>query len=229
MKTSLLLWDIDGTLIDSGGAGERALLSSLWNRFGVRGSLDWIAYFGRTDRWIAREILVHYGFPADEEGVTRFVDGYLAALPAEMRNPHARVLTGVEQLLKACSAAPGVLNGLLTGNMRRGASIKLGALGLEQFFDFGAFADDSEYRNELGPWALRRAGERLGSPLSPDQAVVIGDTPHDIECGRVCGARTLAVATGKYTVQELSEHKPDMLVANFEDPVPVLRWLCLAA
>jgi phosphoglycolate phosphatase len=229
MQTRLLLWDIDGTLIDGGGGGERSLLASMRSRLGLEGSLDWLAYYGRTDRWIAREILVHYGFPANAADVLRFVDGYLEALPREMANPSARVLPGVETLLKAAAATPGVCNALLTGNMERGAAIKLGHLGLWHHFKFGAYADDSETRNDLGPVAIKRASERLGQNVSPDQVVVIGDTPHDIDCGRACGAHTVAVATGKFTPAELADHKPDALLADFSNLQASLRALGIGA
>ena len=196
VKHHLLLWDIDGTLIASGGAGMRALQTGLRNVFGIDGSLADIDFGGRTDPWIMREVFRKFALPATPENFARFFDGYLAALPGELANPHARVLPGVREILKAATEHGGFAQGLLTGNMRRGAQLKLAHHGLWEQFAFGAFGDDSEHRNELGPHAVRRALERHSVNFAADDVWVIGDTPHDIACGKIIGARTLAVGTG---------------------------------
>jgi phosphoglycolate phosphatase-like HAD superfamily hydrolase len=214
---SLFLWDIDGTLISSGGAGMRALQTALKTTFAIDGSLADIAFAGRTDRWIMRRVFAKFGLAATEENFARYFEAYLAALPAELANPNARVLPGVAALLSAAAARGDVVQGLLTGNVRRGAEIKLGFHGLWHHFPFGAFADDSELRNELGPHALRRARAHAGVDFDPDRVWVIGDTPHDIECGRAIGARTLALATGSHSVAELSAHHPTAVLENLRD------------
>jgi phosphoglycolate phosphatase-like HAD superfamily hydrolase len=117
------------------------------------------------------------------------------------------------------------LQGLLTGNMRRGAQVKLSHHGLWEFFGFGAFADDSEHRNELGPHAVRRALECHGIDFAPGRVWVIGDTPHDIACGKIIGARTLAVATGGATLDQLRAHKPTAALETLADTEAVLRLL----
>lgn len=216
MKT-LLLWDIDGTLIASGGAGMRALQTGLHRGLGIDGSLADIDFAGRTDRWIARRIFEKFALANTEENFTRLIDGYIAALPAELANPHARVLAGVRDIVIAAHARPDIAQGLLTGNLRRGAQTKLGHHGLWDYFPFGGFADDSEHRNEISPHALRRALEHTKTTFAPDRVWVIGDTPHDIECGRVIGARTLAVATGGHTMEQLAAHQPDALFADLSD------------
>ena len=215
--TTLLLWDIDGTLINSGGAGMRALRTALKQCFGIDGSLADIDFAGRTDRWIMRQIFAKFDLAASEDNFARYLEAYLACLPAELANPGARVLPGVRPLLLAAAARPGVVQGLLTGNMRRGAEIKLGFHGLWTHFPFGAFADDAELRNELGPHALRRASEHSGRDFSPDRVWVIGDTPHDIACGRVIGARTLGLGTGSHSTRELAGHQPAAVLPDLAD------------
>ena len=219
----LLLWDIDGTLIASGGAGMRALQTALRQVFGVDGSLADIDFAGRTDTWIMREVFRKFDLPATGDNFARYFDGYVAALPAELVNPHARVLPGVREILQAAAAHGEIAQGLLTGNRRRGAQVKLAHHGLWEHFDFGAFGDDSEHRNELGPHAVRRALERHGVDFSADRIWVIGDTPHDIACGKVIGARTLAVGTGGATVEELSTHSPSAVVNHLADTARVLE------
>ncbi|HVS53714.1 MAG TPA: HAD family hydrolase [Opitutaceae bacterium] len=221
----LLLWDIDGTLIASGGAGMRALEVALRNVFGVAGSLADIDFAGRTDRWIIRQVFRKFGLPATEENFSRYFEGYVAALPAELANPRARVLPGVAALLQAAAAHGEIAQGLLTGNMRRGAQVKLAHHGLWEHFAFGAFADDSEHRNDLGPHALRRAREHHGVEFSAANVWVIGDTPHDIACGKVIGARTLALATGGYALEQLRAHAPTVVLEDLADTTAVLRLL----
>src|SRR6185369_11729882 len=201
----------------SGGAGMFALQIGLRNGLGVDGSLDDIEFAGRTDRWIARRIFEKFALPHNEDNFTRLMDGYVAALPAALANPHARVLPGVREILATAAARDDLAQGLLTGNLRRGAQTKLGHHGLWDFFPFGGFGDDAELRNEISPHALRRAHEHAAVTFEPDRVWVIGDTPHDIECGRVIGARTLAVATGSHTCEQLAMHRPDAVLPDLAD------------
>jgi phosphoglycolate phosphatase len=221
----LLLWDIDGTLIASGGAGMRALQVALKRVFGVRGSLADIDFAGRTDMWIMRQVFRKFSLPPTTDNFSRYFAGYVEALPAELNNPQARVLPGVREILAAVAAHGQIAQGLLTGNVRRGAQAKLAYHGLWHHFEFGAFADDSEHRNELGPHAVRRALERHGVNFAADDVWVIGDTPHDIACGRAIGARTLAVGTGGATMDQLRAHEPTALVENLSDTSAVLQLL----
>jgi len=222
MKT-LLLWDIDGTLTLSGGAGMRALQAALQREFGVVRPLDDIDYAGRTDRWIMRQIFAKAALPDTAANFTRLLDAYLAELPAALHHPASRVLPGVGTALAALAAQPHFTQALLTGNVERGARIKLGHHGLSDYFPFGAFADDGEWRNELGPVALRRARERLGVEFPPERVFVIGDTPHDIACGKVIGAQTIAVATGQYSMDELRSHTPAAVFSDLGDTAAFMR------
>lgn len=216
MKT-LLLWDIDGTLIASGGAGMRALQTALLRGFAIDGSLADIDFAGRTDRWIMREVFRKFSLAPSPENFARYFKDYAAALPAELANPQARVLPGVREILRAAGTHASIAQGLLTGNMRRGAEVKLAHHGLWDFFPFGAFGDDGETRNELGPHALRRAHAHAGATFPPDRVWIIGDTPHDIACARAIGARVLGVATGGSTLDQLDAHRPDALLPDLAD------------
>jgi phosphoglycolate phosphatase len=219
----LLLWDIDGTLIASGGAGMRALAHALKNVFAVESSLADIDYAGRTDTWIMREVFRKFGLPATDENFERFFAGYIAALPRQLDNPNARVLPGVREILQAAADHGGFAQGLLTGNRRRGAEAKLAHHGLWDYFAFGAFGDDSEHRNELGPHAVRRALEKHGVSFAPGAVWVIGDTAHDIACGKIIGARTLAVGTGGAPIETLRAHAPTEAMEDLTDTAAVMR------
>lgn len=225
-KQKLILWDIDGTLIVSQGAGVRAMERALTQCFGVSCDLGVIDWAGRTDSWITGEVLRHVGLPDTPQNSHDYLEAYLALLPAELRDgPQGQVLPGILELLETLHHRTDVAQGLLTGNVRRGAEFKLTHYQVWHYFEFGAFADDSPRRNDLGPHAQRRAKEIHAVDFAPDQTFIIGDTPHDIECGKVIGARTIAVATGRHTLTELATHQPTALFANFADTAAFLRTI----
>jgi phosphoglycolate phosphatase len=224
MNRKLILWDIDGTLIVSQGAGVRAMERAFERHFGRPGDLGIIDWAGRTDSWITGEILRHNGIPPTAENCHAYLETYVDLLPGELRDgPQGRVLPGILELLETLHRRPDVAQGLLTGNLRRGAELKLQHYRVWHYFEFGAFADDSPRRNDLGPFALRRAAERHGHAFTPADTFIIGDTPHDIECGRVIGARTIAVATGRHSVADLAAHSPTAVFPDFADPAAFLR------
>jgi phosphoglycolate phosphatase len=220
----LILWDIDGTLIVSHGAGVRAMERAFEKRFGLKGDLGKIEWAGRTDTWITSEVLRHHGIPPTPQNCHDYLESYLELLPGELRDgPQGQVLPGVLELLETLHRRADIAQGLLTGNLRRGAEFKLTHYKVWHYFEFGAFADDSPRRNDLGPHAMRRARERHRHEFAPHDTFIIGDTPHDIECGKVIGARTIAVATGKQTVAELAAHAPTAVFQNFADTAAFLR------
>jgi phosphoglycolate phosphatase-like HAD superfamily hydrolase len=206
----LLLWDIDGTLLSTGGAGMRALEAATAAEFDLGDTVDLsgIDWAGRTDRWISRLILEQYNIEYTEQTARRLIDRYIEMLPTYL-DTLTEVLPGVNSILQAYDQNADVVQGLLTGNMQKGARTKLAHFDLWSYFSFGAFADDSAVRNDLGPHALRRAQDQSGHTFHPTDVWVIGDTPHDIECGKIIGARTLAVATGHHSVDQLRAHDPD--------------------
>jgi phosphoglycolate phosphatase-like HAD superfamily hydrolase len=225
IKSRLLLFDIDGTLITSGGAGEGALKDAMKDRFGVQEDLQGILLAGATDARIARELLAKHGIEASAENVTALLDEYLQHLSGRMPLHAGRLLPGIIPVLEALEKHPEAVLALLTGNLTRGAQIKLTHYGVWKFFEFGAFADDHHDRNELGKVARARALEKHGIEFPPERIFVIGDTPRDIECGRAIGARTVAIATGHYSLPELAEHRPDFLFQDFSDTALVLECL----
>lgn len=227
MQKTLILWDIDGTILHSTGAGMKALEAALGDVFGVSGSFEGIEFAGRTDRLIIRQIFERFGIEHSKENIAAYVEGYIAALPSTLERSGARVLPGVGEILEQASGHPAVVQGLLTGNFRRGAQTKLGFHGLWGYFPVGAFADDGELRNELGPHALRRAAGHWGLDFPPERVWVIGDTPHDIACARAFGARSLAVATGGFGLGELAGHHPDVAMGSLADAAAF--WAAIGA
>ena len=205
MNPTLLLWDIDGTLVDMDRAGERALLQLIKETYehDFQEQLP-IDLRGRTDTSIMRDLLAHIKIEATPAAAEKFKNEYLALLPVTLPKGKARLQPGIQIALDAIAAHPELHQALLTGNLREGARLKLEHVGIWKYFEFGAFADDSSNRNELGPFALRRAKEKLGIEFPPERVWIIGDTPHDIACGKAIGAKTLGVATGAFPVEELA-------------------------
>jgi phosphoglycolate phosphatase len=225
MDSKLLLFDIDGTLITSGGAGEKALRHGLKNRFGIEDDLSTIEIAGRTDTGITRRIFEKNGIALTDANVSAFLEAYLVSLGEFLPQTPGRRLPGTLELLESLQGRPDVVLGLLTGNVRRGAQLKLQHYGLWDYFVLGAFADDHHDRNQLGPFAQERAQERLGRPIHPEHIYILGDTPHDIACARAIGAKAVAVATGVFSGEALSAHAPDYLFEDFSDTQGLLSTL----
>lgn len=220
----LLLWDIDGTIISSGGCGEASLRLAVRDHFGCDDDLKDIEIAGRTDTRIARQLLRKYGRVETEEAVSSLLGRYLHHLPILLPQRLGSVLPGVGEVLAALARRDDVVLALLTGNLVEGARQKLTRYGVWHYFGFGAYADDHFDRDKLGPIALSRALER-GHEFAPSDVWVLGDTPHDIACARAFGANALAVATGGFTVDALAGHKPDALFADMSDLHGVLNAL----
>jgi phosphoglycolate phosphatase len=216
--TRLILFDVDGTLIHTGGAGVKAFARTLTSEFGQLNGTERIKFGGRTDPSLVREAFGYCGIAPTEENFRRFFDAYvfwLDHLLATSRNGGA--CPGVWRLideLRTGHQRP--LLGLLTGNIRLGAEIKLRRYGLWGVFATGGFGDDHEDRNQIAVVAQQRGRELLGEELSGDQILVVGDTPRDIECGRAIGARVLAVATGGANLEHLKAHQPDWVVEDLD-------------
>jgi phosphoglycolate phosphatase-like HAD superfamily hydrolase len=224
MRDSLLLWDIDGTLVYMDRAGERSLLNvirDLYQRdLGDHLPVD---LRGRTDTSILRDLLAFLDVKVTPEEETRFRAAYLSLLPSTLPTVQPHIKPGIREALDAVHAHPEIHQALLTGNLREGARLKLTHLGLWDYFEFGAFADDSHIRDELGPFALARAKEKLGIEFPPERVFIIGDTPHDIACGKAIGAKTIAVATGAFSVEELAALNPTHTFADLSDTQALLK------
>ncbi|MEQ9825211.1 MAG: HAD hydrolase-like protein [Puniceicoccaceae bacterium] len=214
----LFLWDIDGTLISVGGAGERALVHAIRDTFGFEGDLSGIDYAGRTDRTISRMLHEFYGVQHTTESQDRFMQAYLDHLEIEMQHTRMHLLPQVPEILNAIDQHPHCYQGLLTGNLRRGGKIKLDHYGIWHHFPFGGFSDASHLRNELAEAALVEAQRHTGISFEPQRVVVIGDTPHDITCGQHIGARTYAVCTGRFRPEDLAPLQPDFLKSELPGP-----------
>ncbi len=218
----LLLFDIDGTLLTTGGAGERGFAEAFHEAFGILDDLSTIDFAGATDSRITRMLFDKHGLPGTSENHERFKTAYLPRLTANLPLLPGRVMPGIVELLPALRERPTEFAlGLLTGNYAEAADLKLVHYGLAEFFSFGAFADDSPDRDRLGPVALRRARERFGANSFPEPArdvLLLGDTPRDIACARACGARVLAVATGRHGREALAAHGPDFLFDTLAEP-----------
>ena len=223
-KKICLFWDIDGTLIWSGGAGERAFEHATREVYGIETSLTKIDYSGRTDRLIARLIADYHEIEEHQRKDTDILAAYLKQLSVEMNSGTAFELKGVRQLLGLAHADDSVEQGLLTGNLIEGAETKLRHFDFWKYFHFGGFADHSHERDQIAEHALELALKKDYAE-SAELSWVIGDTPHDVSCGRHIGARTLAVTTGKHTVDELRLSKPDIALESLEDVETVWKTL----
>lgn len=211
----LILFDIDGTLISSGGAGVRAFGEVARSTFGRPEGTARLKFAGRTDLSLIREFFGHEGIPPTPENFARFLDDYVHWLEANLKELSGRILPGVRETLaslRGLKERP--ILGLLTGNIRLGAELKLRHFGLWDEFELGAFSDDAEDRNHIAAVARDRGSERLGRTLKGEEVLVIGDTPHDISCARAIGAPCLAVATGGTALPDLVAHAPAWAVPS---------------
>ena len=215
----VVLFDIDGTLIRTGGAGVKAFGTVCENEFGVPDGVKRLNFSGRTDLSIVKEFFRNHQIEFTDENCERFLSHYVFWLDQYLGELHGEVCPGIDRMLQMLETLPDPpLIGLLTGNIRLGAEIKLRHFSLWDRFSTGAFGDDHENRNTLASIARKRAEHTLGRKLQGEEIVVIGDTPLDIECGRAIGAKVMAVATGGSTYAELERHSPDWLFEHLEHP-----------
>jgi phosphoglycolate phosphatase-like HAD superfamily hydrolase len=214
---TVLLFDIDGTLVRTGGAGKAAMEAALCEEFGVSLSAEEVPYSGRTDRAIGRDLLRAHGLDPTDANQDRLIDGYLRRLPGRLQSLGGEVCPGVRELLARLRQRTDVRLGLLTGNVRRGAELKLGHFDLWAAFPAGGFGDYHEDRDDVARAAVRALADRWG-PLDPADVWVIGDTPLDVRCARAVGANAVAVATGWHPLDELKECGADLTLADLSDP-----------
>lgn len=223
----LVLFDIDGTLLLSDGAGRRAIQRALREVFGATGPADH-HFDGKTDPQIVRELmrLAGHGDERIDADMQRLLERYVIFLHEELAVPGHRACTlpGVPELLDALERESNVILGLLTGNLERGAHAKLEAVGLDpKRFRVGAFGSDHELRPELPAIARERTRRLLGIDIAGDAIIVIGDTPADLTCGASLGASAIGVATGRYSTDELAKHSPIAVFETLSDTGAVRR------
>ena len=222
----LILFDIDGTLL-WGGPAKHAFVDAMVETYGTTGDHELVSFAGKTDPQIARELLVGAGLDAEEieRGFERLWQRYLSHLEERLRDDPVEVLPGVGGLLDALAEHDDVGVGLLTGNIEGGARLKLGSGGLWGRFAFGSYGSDHEERDALPAIAVGRARALWGDRVRAEHAVVVGDTPRDVACGRAGGTRTLAVATGSYSVAELEAVGPDHVLEDLSSTLDVMDLL----
>lgn len=223
----IVLFDIDGTILWSDGAGRRAMQRALTTAFGSSGSPHY-RYDGKTDMQIVRDLMRLEGHEDAiiDARMNVLLEDYVSGLHEELETRSTQVhrFDGVLELLDALEARPDRTLGLLTGNIEVGARAKLRAAGIDPSrFTVCAFGSDHEVRGELPAIAQRRAKEQLGLQVGGDALVIIGDTPADIDCTRAIGARAIAVATGRYSVEELARHDPVAVFPDLCDTAAVMR------
>ncbi len=212
--TRLLLFDVDNTLLWSGGAGSMAMGLAFHDLFGVQDGFKRVEFSGRTDRYILSEALRLHGIDGDYEAhQARFLERYYTHLPQALRERQGKLMPGFPALLDGLAGRPEVRLGLATGNFSRAAQLKLAHYGIDGYFSGGGFGEESEDRAVI----VRRAIERLGEGLPSVEAVVIGDTPHDISSAKANGAIAVGVATGSNPVDELRELGADLVFEDFAD------------
>lgn len=219
----ILLFDIDGTLVRTGGAGKAAMEHALQTAFGVAEVRDTVSYSGRTDRAIGRDLLRAHGIDPTPGNQARLHETYLSELPGRLKTHGGEICPGITDLLRELRPRPGVVLGLLTGNVRVGARHKLDHFGLWDYFACGGFGDHHYDRDDVARVAVAEVRTHLKREFDKGDVWVIGDTPLDVQCARAVGAKCVAVATGWHQLDELTRHAPDYALADLSDARELLH------
>jgi len=218
----LLLFDIDGTLLVTGGVAREAFSCAVRDVFHIEDDLTGVEFAGRTEPLIVADILAKRGLSFRDGDEPRFWDALVHHMGRLFLPPKGRLLPGVAELLAALDVRPDHARALLTGNLSRVARIKLARFGIAERFPWGTFGEEAPDRDGLARLAVRRGEERLGVPAA--RTIVVGDTHRDIACARAAGAHVVAVATGSMNVDQLAAHGPDLLLSDLADPAPLLDF-----
>lgn len=228
MPPRIIFFDIDGTLLLTGGAGQIALEKALTDEFRINFPFEGVLTAGRTDRGITDEIFERYNFENTPDTRNRFRNAYLQRLPETLQESPGVLLPQVRELVEELAAMDNVVLSLLTGNYEEAAWIKLRHYQLDSHFSFGGFGDHHAARDDVARNALAAAVDHLGHHVNGTHAMVIGDTPADITCARAIGAKAVGVATGSYESHQLEPHEPDLLFNDFSDTNAVVQKLLAA-
>ena len=219
------LFDIDGTLIRSGGAGKRAFELALRREFGVDMNDQQVPFSGRTDRAIVRDFFDRHEIDCTQENWQRFKAAYLSELPGTLAALEGAVLPGIKTLLDTLAGRDDVAVGLLTGNVSDGAQLKLRHYEIADYFQFGGFGDNHFERDDVAHDAVKAARQMLTTSFDAGHLWVIGDTPMDIRCARAIDARVVAVCTGIHEAAELKAAEPDLLMDDLSEPATMMDAL----
>lgn len=214
---TLLLFDIDGTLLRVNGGVHRAVAHAVETVTGAPLSTDGVSFSGRTDLEIFRDVLEKSGVSNPDALLDDVIARYTDVAQDTIQSGHVEVLPGVSALLSQLASRDDVFLGLVTGNVEPIAYHKLRRANLAEYFPVGAFGSDHADRAELPPIALRRASQHVGQPFSADRTIIVGDTRHDIRCAQASGIRSMAVCTGQFSRSELASHSPDYLFESLTD------------
>jgi phosphoglycolate phosphatase-like HAD superfamily hydrolase len=212
--SKLILFDIDGTLIGSGGAGTRALNKSFNEIFSIPDGFKGVSMAGKTDIEIMKEGMRRHRIDPEEGLVKRMVEGYIYHLGKEINNNGRHLKPGIKEIISKLKNVDGFYLGLLTGNLEKGARLKLEPFGINPYFPFGAFGSDDEDRNSLLPIAIKKFFDIYKISLKPEETVVIGDTPRDVACSKPFGAFSVVVATGPYSFEKLQNSGADLVLKD---------------
>ena len=215
----LLLFDIDGTILNTHGSGRRAIEDAFASVLGRPIVTEGISFSGKTDPQIMNEVMTSMGLDdaARARHLPDVIEAYVAALNRHLDPDDVTLLPGIRELVDDLQAQPDVQLALLTGNLEPTAYLKLSAVEMDGYFDFGAFGSDSAHRPELPAIAVERAEAHTGRRFSGKDVVIIGDTEHDIACGQGIGAFSVGVCTGHYARADLAPHSPDVLLDDLTD------------
>src|SRR4051794_18920299 len=227
--STLILFDIDGTLVLTGGAGGRAMTLAFEEVFAVANAFDGMTMAGRTDAWILNDAVAAHRIPPDSPDLRRFRDASVPHLAVELEKPgiaRKGLMRGVRELLDALALRDDFFLALLPGNYEAGARLKLEYFDLWKYFSCGAFGDDAPHRNVLVPKALDKIAACGGPAFDPADTIVIGDTPLDVGCAIHVGARSLGVATGSHSMEELRKAGADAVLKDLSDTEEAVRLLC---
>lgn len=216
-RLKICLFDIDGTLLRSGGAGQAAMEETMRAEFNIDELKGDIKTAGRTDRAIVSELMIEHDIEPTEAIWNQFREAYFERLPVHLSQLDGAVLPGVFEILEQLNERPHMELGLLTGNFQHGAKLKLSHFGIHDQFEFGGFGDEHHHRDDVARDAVKQVQERFGDSVPVEDITIIGDTPADVRCARAVGAVAVAVSTGIFSPEQLAEEQPDHLLIDLSD------------
>lgn len=220
----LILFDIDGTLIETGGAGLTSLNMAFYDVLGVKDAIQGMSLAGKTDPQIIKEIMKFHKVEVTDNSISDICNRYVEHLNVQIHTHKGKLKPGIKELLDRLVTTSHKI-GLLTGNIEQGAKIKLTTYGINEYFLSGAFGSDNYDRNLLVPEACRKFREQFGLQFNYSDCIIIGDTPRDVYCAKPHGAKAIAVATGPYSIDELSNIGADMVLSDLSDTDGVIRFI----